>query len=109
MRQLITPMFVAGLLIAACTSADRPIVPRPEFEHTQDLDGIPDLIVDSKALATSWVVYDQERKRSFCASQERGVPAREHRGLRFPDTPRNIGTADVDVVDPNRNWDPNGD
>src|SRR2546430_11445967 len=27
----------------------------------------PDMIVDAKTLATSWVVYDQELKESFCS------------------------------------------
>src|SRR6266498_238792 len=60
MRHPLVPMLVAGLLVAACTSADRPLASHPQFDHTQDLDGTPDLIVDSKALTTSWVVYDQE-------------------------------------------------
>ena len=56
MRHGFIPMFAAGLLATACTSLDRPVVSRPQFAHTQDLLGLPDLIVDSKALATSWVV-----------------------------------------------------
>src|SRR6266511_3400782 len=109
MRHPLVPMLVAGLLVAACTSADRPLASHPQFDHTQDLVGTPDLIVDSKALATSWVVYDQELKESFCTLQEGGVPAGKHRVLRFTVTTPNIGTADVYVGDPNRHWDPNGD
>src|SRR5204863_107157 len=109
MRHPLTPMFVAALLAAACTSADRSLASHAQFDHTQDLDGTPDLIVDSKALATSWVVYDQELKESFCTLQEGGVPAGKHRVLRFTVTTPNIGTADVSVGDPNRHWDPNGD
>jgi len=108
MRHL-TPMFAVGLLVAACTSADRPVVSDPQFDHTQDLNGTPDLIVDSKALATSWVVYDQELKESFCTLKEGGVPAGKHRVLRFTVTTPNIGTADVNLGDPNRHWDRNGD
>jgi len=107
-----TAIFSVGLLFAACTSADRPLRPAvsdPQFAHTQDLDGIPDLIVDSKALATSWVVYDQQLKESFCTLQEGGVPPGQHRVLRFTVTTPNIGTADVNLGDPNRHWDPNGD
>ena len=110
MRQTFIPILAAGLSIAACMSADRPLATSgPRFDHTQDLEGTPDLIVDSKALATSWVVYDQELKESFCTLQEGGVPAGKHRVLRFTVTTPNIGTADVYVGDPNRHWDPNGD
>src|SRR6266446_3294528 len=104
-----TPMFVAGLLAAACTTMDRSVVSVPQFAHVADLDGTPDLIVDSKDLATSWVVYDQELKESFCTLQEGGVPPGQHRVLRFTVTTPNIGTADVNLGDPNRHWDPNGD
>lgn len=98
----------AGLLAAACISLDRP-VSAPQFAHTADVTGTPDLIVDSKALATSWVVYDQELKESFCTLQEGGVPPGRHRVLRFTVTTPNIGDADVNLGDPNRHWDPNGD
>ena len=95
MRHGFIPMFAAGLLATACTSLDRPVVSRPQFAHTQDVLGVPDLIVDSKALATSWVVYDQELKESFCTLQEGGVPPGQHRVLRFTVTTPNIGDADV--------------
>ena len=109
MRHGLISMFAAGLLATACTSLDRPVVSRPQFAHTQDVEGLPDLIVDSKALATSWVVYDQELKESFCTLQEGGVPPGQHRVLRFTVTTPNIGDADVALGDPNRHWDPNGD
>jgi hypothetical protein len=108
MPRRLTALLAAGLLAAACTSLDRPVV-SPEFAHVQDLDGTPDLIVDPKVLATSWVVYDQELKESFCTLQEGGVPPGKHRVLRFTVTTPNIGDADVFIGDPNRHWDPNGD
>jgi len=37
------------------------------------------------------------------------VPPGQHRVLRFTVTTPNIGTADVNLGDPNRHWDPNGD
>jgi len=107
-----TALVTAGLLLAACTSADRPVRPvvsGPQFEHTQDLEGTPDLIVDAKMLATSWVVYDQDLRESFCTLQEGGVPPGKHRVLRFTVSTPNIGDADVFIGDPNRHWDPNGD
>jgi hypothetical protein len=102
-------MFAVGLLAAACTSMERSVVSAPQFAHVPDLDGTADLIVDSKALATSWVVYDQELKETFCTLQEGGVPPGKHRVLRFTVTTPNIGDADVALGDPNRHWDPNGD
>src|SRR5882762_1360146 len=109
MHRRLTLMFASGLLAAACTSVERSAVSGPQFAHSQDLDGTPDLIVDSKALATSWVVYDQELKESFCTLQEGGVPPGQHRVLRFTVTTPNVGTADVNLGDPNRHWDPNRD
>ena len=111
MRHRHTLMIAGGLLAGACTSVDRSVISTlPQFEaKAPDLDGLPNLIVDSKALATSWVVYDQELKESFCTLQEGGVPPGKHRVLRFTVTTPNIGTADVNLGDPNRHWDPNGD
>ncbi len=109
MRYGVTSFVAAALLVAACTSADRSVVSAPQFAHVQDLDGTPDLIVDSKDLATSWVVYDQELKESFCTLQEGGVPAGTHRVLRFTVTTPNVGDADIAIGDPNKHWDPNGD
>lgn len=100
-----------GLTLLACNGPEgRSVVaPPPQFAHVQDLDGTPDLIVDAKVLATSWVVYDQELKESFCTLQEGGVPPGKHRVLRFTVTTPNIGDADVFIGDPNVHWDPNGD
>jgi len=109
MHRRLTLMFASGLLAAACTSVERSAVSGPQFAHVPDLDGTPDLIVDGKKLATSWVVYDQELKESFCTLQEGGVPPGKHRVLRFTVTTPNIGDADIALGDPNRHWDPNGD
>src|SRR5436190_4450028 len=110
MRQTFIPILAAGLSIAACMSADRPLATSgPRFDHTQDLEGTPDLIVDSKALATSWVVYDQELKESFCTLQEGGVPAGKHRVLRFTVTTLNIGSGVVYGGYLNAQLVPNGD
>src|SRR2546430_3920786 len=61
-----------------------------------------------KTLATSWVVYDQELKESFCTLQEGGVPPGQHRVLRFTVTTPHIGDADVALCDPIRHDYPNG-
>src|SRR5438094_4226513 len=63
----------AALALTTCTPADRgtAVAPgAPQFAHVQDLDGTPDMIVDAKTLATSWVVYDQELKENFCSIEE---------------------------------------
>src|SRR2546426_12835191 len=106
---------VAGLAavvaFAACSNADRGrLTPSgPQFAHVQDLDGTPDLIVDAKRLADSWVVYDQTFLATTCSVIEGGVTAGEHRVLRFTVTTPNIGDADVFVGDPLAHMDPNGD
>ncbi|HEV8399615.1 MAG TPA: lysyl oxidase family protein [Gemmatimonadales bacterium] len=108
MYRPITLALAATAVLSGCGPTDHPLS-GPQFAHVQDLDGTPDLIVDAKALATSWVVYDQELKESFCTLQEGGVPPGKHRVLRFTVTTPNIGDADVFIGDPNRHWDPNGD
>jgi hypothetical protein len=109
MHRSITTVLAMIAAVGACGQADHAAVSGPQFAHVQDLDGTPDLIVDAKAIATSWVVYDQELKESFCTLQEGGVPPGKHRVLRFTVTTPNIGDADVFIGDPNRHWDPNGD
>ncbi|MBI1966740.1 MAG: hypothetical protein HYS40_02010 [Gemmatimonadetes bacterium] len=109
MRWQVVPGIVAALALVACSGTDRGAVSAPEFAHVQDLVGTPDLIVDAKALATSWVVYDQELKESFCSISEANLAPGKYRLLRFTVTTPNIGDADVFIGDPNRHWDPNGD
>ncbi|MEX2155993.1 MAG: lysyl oxidase family protein [Gemmatimonadales bacterium] len=96
---------IAGLLAAACAeSADRPSgterLAAPLFAATPapDLDGVPDLTVDARRLAHSWLVRDEEV--SQCAILEGGVSPGTHRLLRFTATTPNVGTADVFVGDP---------
>ena len=100
-----------GLLIAlatfagACASPDSTAVLAPPTRaltaHTQDLTGVPDLIVDAAKLASSWVVYDEFVPGDACSAIEGEVPEGDHRLLRFTVTTPNIGTADVYVGDPN--------
>ncbi len=113
MRSLVSPAWVLALaFVVACTPQDRGDLAAPggpQLAHVQDLDGTPDLIVDSHALATSWVVYDQELKESFCSIEEANLTPGRYRLLRFTVTTPNIGDADIYIGDPNRHWDPNGD
>ena len=108
---------VAGLatavIAAACMTADRGSVApsAPNFAHEPDLTGMPDLIVDSKMLATSWVVYDQIIKETGCTLEEGGVidPTVPHRVVRFTVNTPNVGDADLSLGDPAKHIDPNGD
>lgn len=63
--------------------------------------GKPDLIVDQKRLLQNWVVRDEKLPSSFCSVQEGGVTPGEHTLLRFTVSTPNIGTADVNLGDPN--------
>jgi hypothetical protein len=105
-------MIVAAAMLAACSSPDSTGVSLAPTDaltaHTQDLDGMPDLIVDAQKLATSWVIYD-EYVPNVCSAAEGGVPVGDHRLLRFTVTTPNVGDADVYIGDPNEHYDPNGD
>jgi hypothetical protein len=98
-----------ALLAVACSPAENPFRSGPEFAHVQDLDGLPDLIVDVHTLASSWLVYDHEMRESSCSLHEENLEPGQYRLLRFTVGTPNIGTADVYIGDPNRHWDPNGD
>jgi len=93
---------VSALSFGACNSVDRTTAgPVPTFAATgnvPDLDGVPDLTVDAKRLAHSWLIREEEA--SQCAVIEGGVSPGTHRLLRFTATTPNVGTADVFVGDP---------
>ena len=76
---------LTALTAVTCTPVDRSalVAPSgPQFAHLPDLEGTPDLIVDAKRLADSWVVYEQELKESFCSISEGGTsPGFQHRTL----------------------------
>jgi Lysyl oxidase len=81
----------------------------PPGNKTQDLDGLPDLIVDTQTLSSSWVVREEEFVAGQCGVEEGNIPGGEHRSLRFSVLILNMGTADLFVGDPLRHMDPNGD
>ena len=95
---------VAALALASCARPDRSAVSGPQFDHVQDLVGTPDLIVDGKRLADSWVIYDQTFSATACSVVEGGVTAGDHRVLRFTVTTPNIGDADIFIGDPNAHF-----
>jgi hypothetical protein len=109
MRLRLAAGLVAAATLAACGSVDRAGVSVPQFAHVQDLDGTPDLIVDAQKLATSWVVYDQELKESFCSIEEANLAPGVYRVLRFTVNTPNVGDADVFIGSPWKHMDPNGD
>ena len=63
--------------------------------------GKPDLIVDQKRLLQNWVVRDEKLQANFCSVEEGGITPGEHTLLRFTVSTPNIGTADVNLGDPN--------
>jgi hypothetical protein len=101
------------LAVAACGDPDRPTGVRPESskqdQNTVDLDGLPDLIVDSKATQNNWLVRVEDFPADFCSVQEGGVTPGTHTVVRFTVTTPNIGDADVFVGSPLAHMDPNGD
>jgi hypothetical protein len=61
----------------------------------------PDLIVDQKRLLQNWVVRVEKLPASFCSVEEGGITPGEHTLIRFTVSTPNIGTADVNLGDPN--------
>ncbi len=61
----------------------------------------PDLIVDQKRLLQNWVVRVEDLPANFCSVQEGNVLPGERTLLRFTVSTPNIGTADVNLGDPN--------
>ncbi|HEX2091539.1 MAG TPA: lysyl oxidase family protein [Longimicrobiaceae bacterium] len=76
---------------------------------TQDLDGLPDLVVDVAQTANSWGVFEEEFVDGQCSVEEGNIPTGTHRSLRFSVLINNHGDADLFVGDPLAHMDPNGD
>jgi len=62
---------------------------------------LPDLIVRSDVLRNHWLVRHEDLPATFCSVEEGGITPGEHDLLRFTVTTPNIGTADINVGDPN--------
>jgi hypothetical protein len=113
----IAPISIAGavLLLAACaTSTDRPTelssgVKLAASSGVPDTQGVPDLIVDSKATQNNWLVRVEDLPATFCSVEEGGVTPGTHTIIRFTVTTPNIGDADVFIGSPLAHMDPNGD
>ena len=110
-----TLALVALALTTACAVSDQPTgvqarsAPSTLDRNTIDLDGLPDLIVDSKATQNNWLVRVEDFPADFCSVQEGGVTPGTHTVIRFTVTTPNIGNADVFVGSPLQHMDPNGD
>ncbi len=104
MRRTPLTVLAAVVTFSTCTPDDsgRVAAPRLAAAHDPDLTGAPDLIVDSKALETSWVVYDHILKEGTCTLEEGGVidPTVAHRVVRFTVNTPNICDADIALGDP---------
>ena len=105
----------AALLLAACgTQADHPTavyssVPVAHSSGVPKTDGLPDLIVDSKATQNNWVNRTEDLPANFCSVQEGGVTPGTHDIIRFTVTTPNIGDGDVFIGSPLDHMDPNRD
>jgi len=100
--------------LAACTAPDRSTgivtTQTPALtQNTVDSDGLPDLVVDSKATQNNWLVRVEDFPADFCSVQEGGVTPGTHTVVRFTVTTPNTGDADVFVGSPLAHMDPNGD
>jgi hypothetical protein len=104
----------AAVLFAACERAaselTAPAAPAAaRAAASQDLDGTPDLVVDTEKLRNSWVVRNETFTTAQCSVEEGNIPPGDHRSLRFSVLINNVGDADLYVGDPLKHMDPNGD
>jgi hypothetical protein len=104
-------LLMAGA-VAACENGGPQGLSAPERAleaASQDLVGTPDLVVDTRAMASSWVVREEDFVDGQCSVEEGNIPTGTHRSLRFSVLVNNIGDADLYVGDPLAHMDPNGD
>ena len=112
MMRRITAFVSIAFLVACVDSRPTGVADGSESsytQNTQDLDGLPDLIVDSKATQQNWVHRVEDFPANFCSVIEGDVDPGTHSVLRFTVTTPNIGDADVFIGDPRSHIDPNGD
>jgi hypothetical protein len=111
MRNAIILGALIGLGLACSATEPKAVATsgRPLLAHNPDLSGQPDIIVDRKELADSWVIYNETFSPTACDAIEGDVTAGEHKTLRVSVSTPNVGTADLVVGDPNVHIDPNGD
>lgn len=93
MKKRISILLALGASIAAVLAIPKTI--------RSDSPPLPDLIVDQKELHQHWIVRVENFPASFCSVQEGGVTPGEHAVVRFTVSTPNIGTADINLGDPN--------
>jgi Lysyl oxidase len=86
-----------NILLAMCALA----LPALAGDRPPDLNGTPNLIVDSKTLQNHWIVRDEDFSATACSVIEGDVQPGPHRVLRFTVSTPNVGTADIFIGDPN--------
>ena len=86
-----------NILLAMCALA----LPALAGDRPPDLNGTPNLIVDSKTLQNHWIVRDKDFSATACSVIEGDVQPGPHRVLRFTVSTPNVGTADIFIGDPN--------
>ena len=103
-------LLVAGTVTACDRAAGGLAAPeRVSQAASQDLVGTPDLVVDTRAIASSWVVREEDFVDGQCSVEEGNIPTGTHKSLRFSVLINNLGDADLYVGDPLAHMDPNGD
>lgn len=104
-------LLAAGVFVACDTSDESKLAAPtgPAMAAQQDLDGTPDLVVDTHVLSSSWVVREEDFVEGQCSVEEGNIPTGRHKSLRFSVLINNAGTADLNVGDPLAHMDPNGD
>lgn len=104
MRTLSGSLLSLVLLLACSGETATETALRPEgpslVRNGQDLTGLPDLIVDSKATQNNWVTRVEDFPANFCSVIEGGVNPGTHKVIRFTVTTPNVGNADVFIGNP---------
>jgi len=93
-----------GVAAAACALvlvATAPRISATGAKPTAAGIDLPDLIVRSDVLRNHWLVRVEDLPANFCSVEEGGITPGERRLLRFTVTTPNVGTADINVGDPN--------
>lgn len=100
LKRLCTKRTLA-IAVAAAGAVTGAMVAPPFEGRTSAKAAMPDLIVREDLLKEQWVVRSETFSATACSVIEGGVQPGEHRVLRFTVTTPNIGSADINLGDPN--------
>jgi hypothetical protein len=98
-KKPILVLLAALFLVTAAALGPRMSATRASSSSLQP--GLPDLIVRSDVLRDHWLVRVEDLPATFCSVEEGGITPGTHTLIRFTVTTPNIGTADINVGDPN--------